>query len=76
MTYRELKAKIEAKEHMLDYYDHILSNAEDILLDISIRGQVLVAIDLGIAQSKLSAIKPLLGAYYNKTKVSHDAINN
>ena len=63
MTYEEFKAAIERGDHITSYYHKLLDHAEDILLDIGMNGQGVVAKQLGVTQPKLSVIKQLLKAY-------------
>ncbi len=65
LTYQQLKQHITKEQTLDNYYEHLLLNAEAIILDISIRGQGPVAKDIGMTQGKLSALTVLLKAYYN-----------
>ena len=67
MTYPQLQASIIDAQRLDDYYEQLLHNAEHILLDIGIRGQSEVAKSIGMAQSKLSVLRPILIAYHNIT---------
>lgn len=72
MNYHELQSSIKEGTHLPNYYEEVLLNSKDIILDIGMRGQIPVAESIGMAQSKLSVIKPLLVAHINLVQVVYN----
>ncbi len=68
MTYENLKASISYGIEVPNYYQQLLANAENIILDTGMNSQSKVAKELGLSQTKLSHIKDILVAYINLTK--------
>jgi len=62
MTYNEFKRNLELGHKFTkeEYYSHVVEHKNAILIDIAKQGQVATGKDLGIHQTKLSAIAEIL----------------
>jgi len=60
MNYNEFKQQIKQNNKMQNYYQLLIHFTKEILLDISLRNQNRVAIDLGLTSVKFSHLLPLL----------------